>query len=367
MLDRRNQKSEWSKYFVSNVSFEKVELKRAPKILTRIFYSFEARRNISDLLDEFKPDIAHLHSIYHHISPSIILELKKRNIPIVQTLHDYHLIAPSHTLFHNGRICEVTKKRKFYKAILHKCVKDSYTASLLEAIEQYLHNFLGIYKNVDIFIAPSHFMANKLVEYGLPKDKIQILHTFCDYEKYKPRDNSGEYILYFGRLSEEKGLDFLISAVSRMPNMRLKIAGTGLIENTLIQKVKKLGLTNIEFLGNKDEQQLKRLIYGCKFVILPSLCYENFPMSVMEVFSCGKPVLASKIGGIPELVKNGFNGFLFEPGNEKDWKEKIEILWNSRILCSQLGKNARNYAEENFSPAPHYESLFKFYKSIVKS
>src|SRR3989344_3962614 len=139
MLDKHNFKSNWSKYFVSNISFDKIKFYQYPQIILRTLYSIEARKKITLLLDNFKPDIAHIHSIYHQISPSILLELKKRNIPIVQTLHDYHLISPNHTLFHNGRICEITKKRNYWKAIFHRCVKQSYSASFLESVEQYLH------------------------------------------------------------------------------------------------------------------------------------------------------------------------------------------------------------------------------------
>lgn len=368
MQDPQNQKTKWAKYFVSNISFEKVELKRLPAVAARMFYSFEARSKISRLLDEFRPNIAHLHSIYHHISPSIILELKKRKIPIVQTLHDYHLISPSHTLFHNGKICEITKKTRFYKAILHKCVKNSFAASFLEAVEQYLHYLMRIYtKNVDIFISPSQFMADKLIEYGIPEKKIKVLHNFCDYTKFKPHYNPGDYILYFGRLSPEKGIDFLIDVMANLHKIQIKIVGRGLIENELKEQVQRKGLKNVSFLGYKTGEELKELIYKCRVVILPSLSYDIFPTTIMEASASGKPIIGSKTGGIPELIKNGVNGYLFTPGNESNCINKIKKLWTKPDLSNRFGRNAFKYVTSNFNPKKHYNDLMNVYNIAINS
>lgn len=365
MQDPQNQRSVWSKYFVSNISFEKVELKRFPRIFTRMMYSLEARRKISQLLDEFRPDIVHLHSIYHHISPSIIPELKKRKIPIVQTLHDYHLISPSHTLFHNGKICELTQKHKFYKAVCHKCVKNSYPASILEMIEQYLHHITGIYtNNVDLFISPSQFMAEKLIEYGIPKNKIHVLHNFCDYRKFKPHYKPGDYLLYFGRLSPEKGLAFLLDVMYKLPDIKLKIVGKGLQEAELKRKARVLELNNVTFLGYQTGDSLKNLIYNCRFVVLPSLSYDIFPISIMEAYACGKPAVASRTGGIPELVSENDDGYLFEPGNVDECTTKIRKLWSYLNTYKRLGKNSREFVMKEFCPDSHYKKLIEIYKNV---
>ncbi len=361
----RNEKSEWSKYFVDYILFNDIEPRQYIKVVLKMFYSFEARRKLSKLLDEFKPDIVHLHSIYHHLSPSIIFELKNRNIPIVQTVHDYHLISPNHTLFHDGKICEVTKPNHYYKAIFHKCVKKSYIASLAEALEQYTYYFLNINKYVDTFIAPSRFLANKLIEYGIDKNKIQILHSFCDIQNFKPNFNEGIYILYFGRLSPEKGLNYLFKAMKFLPNVPIKIVGIGSMEEELKRMVIDLRLKNVEFLGFQNGEKLKQLISKSKFTILPSVCYEIFPLSVLEAFTSGKPVIGSEIGGIPESVKNGYDGFLFEPGNAEDLAEKISYLWSHPALCREMGRNAREYVEKNFGPEEHYEKLMDIYKMAI--
>jgi glycosyltransferase involved in cell wall biosynthesis len=366
MADPNNQKSVWSRYFVSKVSFEKVELRNILKIASRMYYSLEARKNISNLLDGFHPNIAHIHSIYHHISPSIIFELNKRNIPIVQTVHDYHLIAPNHTLFHNGRICEITKSNKYYNAIFHKCIKNSYFASLADTIEHYFHSYWNVIDYINFFIAPSKFMRDKLIEYGLPSEKIYHLPNFIDCHSYPLAKNSGDYILYFGRLSPEKGLKMLVNTMKLIPNIKLKIVGSGSEEKKLKSLVKKSRYSNIEFIGYRSGYKLIKLIKGCRFTILPSIYYENSPNVILEAFACGKPVVASRIGGIPELIKDKINGYLFEADNSKDCADKIFKLWQAYKATDKLSMNARQTAERFYNPERHYSNIMKIYSRLVK-
>src|SRR3989338_2201831 len=204
MKDERNKKVRWSKYFISNVSFEDKSINGRMRFLKRIFYSQEARQKISQLLDYFEPDIVHLHDIYHHISPSILLEIEKRKIPIVQTLGNYHLVSPNYNLFHDGKICEVIKKKRYYNAILHRCVKKSYLSSSIEVLEKYFHGkYINEEKLISKFISPSRFLKDKLIEYGVAKDKIVTIPHFVK-DNYYEFKGLRPYILYFGRLEEEK-------------------------------------------------------------------------------------------------------------------------------------------------------------------
>ena len=367
MKDRRSYETIWSKYFINNISYEDVSFVDVVGKFLHMIYSLEAKNKISQLLDHFKPDIAHLHSIYHHISPSIILELKKRNIPIVQTIHDYHLISPCRWLFHDGKICEISKPDKYYKTILHQCIKRSFFASAAEAIEKYIHLFLGWERNyIDYFIAPSRFMKNKLVEYGIDKDKIIHLPLFIDYHKYKAIYAKGEYILYFGRLSYEKGLNYLSKALNLLPKIKLKIVGRGQQEEELRKRNKKLENKNVQLVGFKDGVELKRIIVNSRFSILPSVWYENFPNCILESFVSGKAVVASNIGGIPESIKDGYNGYLFKPGDVENLVEKINKLWNNPSLCRKMERNAREYVEKNFGPQEHYQKLMGIYKKAIE-
>jgi len=366
VLHSANPKNSWEKYFVSYISFQKINPRSSPKNFLRMIYSVEARNKISQLLNDFRLDIVHLHQIYHHISPSILVEIRKRKIPLVMTVHDYHLISPNYNLFHGGKICEITKPNLFFRTIFHKCVKNSYLASFAEVTEKYIHYWLGWERNyIDYFIAPSLFMKNKLLEYGLPKEKIIHLPHFIDASGYKPNYSFGDYLLYFGRLSPEKGLEVLIGAMRSLPKIKLKIAGRGNIDYEEKLKALSSKLKNIEFVGFQDGDKLKKLIANSRFTILPSVWYENEPMSILESFASGKTVIASNIGGIPEIVKDGYNGFLFKPGNVEDCREKIIKLWDNPLLCQRLDKNARNYVEKNFGQEEHYRKLMRIYRRAI--
>lgn len=362
------RKSKWSKYFIDEYDYSDINIRSALPLFARMIYSVEAKRKINQLLDDYKWDIVHLHDIFHHISPSILPEIKKRNIPIVQTVGDYHLISPNYNMFQNGKICEITKPDKFYKTIFHKCVKNSFALSLAEVIEKYVHYWLGWERDyIDYFIVPSQFMKRKLIEYGISPKKIVYLPYCIELKKYdfeyRKDDN---YILYFGRLSPEKGLRFLLSVIKILPNVKLKIVGKGSEEEKLKNLCLKLDLENVELLGFHDGNSLKKLIARSKFTILPSLWYDVAPVSIIESFASGRPVIASNIGGIPELVKDGYNGFLFEPGNLEDCAEKITRLWSNPALCRKLGKNVRLYIEKNFSAKDHYEKIMDIYKKVIK-
>ncbi len=348
----RNLKNNLEKYFVSDISFLEDNLL---KIFGRFIYSLEAKNKIAQLLDNYNFDIVHLHNIYHHISPSIIPEIHHRGIPIIQTIGDYHMISPNYFMFHNDAICEITKKNKYYKAIFHRCVKDSYLKSFLEVLEKYIHKFLLREINyINCFIAPSIFMKNKLVEYGISSKKIIYLPYFINGNEYKPNYNGGNYILYFGRLSPEKGLNILIKAMGLLPKINLIIAGK-------VSSEYSSQFNNIKYVGFQDGVKLKRLIAESRFTVLPSIWYEVFGISILESFASGKPVIASNIGGIPEIVKDAYNGLLVNPGSVDDLVKMIDKLWNNLELCRRLGKNARVYVEEYFGVEKHYEKLMKVY------
>lgn len=367
MEDKKNIKTKWKMYFVSNIPLENRSLIEDFKLFCRSIYSIEAQWKISKLLDDFRPDIVHLHDFYHYLSPSILIEFKKRNIPVVMTVHDYHLISPNRNMYHDGKICEICKPDKYYKSVAHKCVRNSLLLGIVESIEKYIWEIIGWdNKYIDLYITPSIFIRKKLIEYGLDRSKIIHLSHYIESNTYNTGANHCDYILYFGRLSQEKGLDCLIKAMKLLPKIKLIIVGKGSEEYSLRVKVKRNKLENVEFVGFKEGFELKRLLIKSRFTILPSVWYEVAPLSILESLACGKPVIASKIGGIPELVKDGFNGFLVDSGNVEDLVEKIDRLWNNPVLCRKLGKNARDYVEKNFGKKQHYNNLKKIYKIAIK-
>ncbi len=338
----------------------------------RILYSLKAKKLLSKLLNEYQVDIAHLHNIYHQISPSILHTLKKRKIPVVMTLHDYKMVCASYLMMANGKNCEACSGGGYFSVIKNKCVKGSLVKSCLSAFEMYVHHsFIGIYDNVDAFISPSLFLKQKLAEMGFRK-KIIHLPNFIDTEKFRKvkggengRENS---IVYFGRLVPEKGLYTLIKATKLLNTNRkaeVKIIGDGPIRGDLEEKAKLDGSNNIRFLGYMKGDSLYKEIKKCLAVVLPSEWYENNPMSVLEAFALSVPVIGAKIGGIPELVKDGITGLTFESGNAHGLAEKIRYVLDNPGKVVKMGENARVFVEQNLNAEKYYQGLINIYQSAI--
>lgn len=346
------------------------------KIALRVLYSFESKKRLSRLLDRNPVDIAHLHNIHHQISPSILHELKKRNIPVVMTLHDYKMVCASYSLSWNEKPCEACCGKKYFNAVPRRCVKDSYAKSILAAIEMYLHHrLLDIYDMVDVFISPSLFLKNKLGEMGFKKKVIHLPNFITKFENCEERSDEGSCkentIIYFGRLSREKGLLTFLKAMKLLQDndtvtLKVNIIGEGPLKDTLRKNAAGENVHNIRFLGYLKGEALYREIKKSKVVILPSEWYENNPISVLEAFALGKPVIGANIGGIPELVKNNITGLTFEPGNVKDLAEKIKCLLENPEKIKTMGENARLFVEQELNAEKYYQRIIQIYQSIMK-
>jgi len=357
----------YKEYFVSHIDYNKPlgvfqQLKNSLKIL----YSLEAKNKINSLLKRWKPDIVHLNNFAHQISPSILSVFRKYKIPAVMTLHDYKLVCPTYSMLMNGRPCEKCKDGKFYNCLLNKCAKNSSLKSLVNTMEMYLHHkILNIYDIIHIFISPSIFLMEKVKEMGF-NGNIVYLPNFVDLEKYKPSyDYKDKAIVYFGRLSKEKGMETLIDAVKNL-NVELKIIGSGPYEDKLKNRVKVENISNVYFLGYKEEGELIDIVRESLFVVVSSECYENNPISVLESFALGKPVIGARIGGIPELVINGKTGFTFKDGDSADLREKINYLLANPKMVVEMGRNAREFVEKNFSSEEHYKKLMRIYRTAIE-
>lgn len=377
MQHPKNFDSPYKEFFINEINFERREgLPRDLKKFGHSLYSLEAKKRLENLILETKPDVAHLHNVSHHISPSIFSVLKKYKIPVVQTLHDYQLICPNFKLFTRGVVCERCKKYRYWNAVIYKCIHDSRLESLAECFEMYFHRAGQFYENgVYYFVTPSKFLENKLNEWGVirklkvksEKLKVNVVHIphFLDVVGYEPKYEPGSYIIYFGRLVKEKGLDILFEALASS-GIRLKIVGHGSEKEKLKVKSEELKV-NVEFIEHKSGKELHDLIRNSKFVVLSSIWYENYPVSLLEAGALGKAVVGSRLGGIPEIIENGVNGFLAEPADANDWREKIQRLWSDDDLCEQMGRRARELVTERNKPENHYKQLMEIYRGIVAS
>jgi len=345
MKDPKNLLNSYEKYFLENVDFFNASFFKRLKQSLNIIYSFYAREKVSHIIEDYRPELVHLHVFQHHFSPSILKEIKKYGIPVINTVHDLKPLCPNYMMFNKGKVCEKCFKHKYYQCFINRCVKGSYAASLITTIEMYLHDFLGSYGNVDMFITPSRFYRQKFIEYGYPEERIVHIPNFIDARRYKPQYGGGSYILYFGRLSREKGIITLLNAVRNMGE-ELLIAGEGPFKNELITYIAEKKIDNVRLLGLSE-------------------WYENCPLSVLESMACGKPVIGADIGGIPELVENKKTGLVFKPGNSDDLAEKIGYMLGNPDVVTAMGKEARNKVETEFNKGLHLERIMNIYKSML--
>jgi glycosyltransferase involved in cell wall biosynthesis len=367
MAHPRNAKSEYEDFFVSQVELSKPRISwSALKAAGRVVYSFEAARKLRALVRETKPDIAHIQNAYHQLSPSVLKVLKEEKIPIVQTIHDYAYLSPSYGLFDHGAVCERVKPRRYWRAALHRCVKDSFMASCLDAFAYRLHATFGLDDRlVDRLIAPSQFVKDKFAEWGRNVFRMEIVPHFIDATLYEPLYAPGPEIAFVGRLSEEKGIGVLLAAMEKLPNIRLKIIGSGPMEKKLKDFCALAGLANVRFLGQLDHAAVMEEIGRSRFVVVPSIFYETFGYLPIEAACMGKPVIASRIGALSENVLDGETGHLVPPGDAAALASAIRNLSADEPAIRQMGKAGRAFAEASFRPEDHYARLMEIYSSII--
>ena len=372
MRDKRNFPTIYDEpYFISHVDFpshlgNESSFKTKLKLAERVLYSREARRKIESLIQTEQPDIAHIHGIAHEMSPSILPAIKEAGIPIVQTLHDYKLLCPNTSFVSHEMICERCKKHRYYNVVRYRCKRDSLSASLLAGVEMYFHKAANFYEgNVNLFISPSLFLKDKLAEYGI-KSPVIHLPNYVNSSALKPNYAPEDYFVFSGRLTPVKGIATLLAAMREVNESHLYIAGTGEMEKQLQTYVTEQGIANVTFLGHLNMDDLTSLIQRALFTLVPSEWYENYPMTVLESFACGTPVIGTNIGGIPELIQDGENGLLFEPGNTSELIEKIISLLRNRELAVRMGQKGRQQVERNNSPERHYQRTIQIYKQLTQ-
>ncbi len=360
-----NHVSEWSEYFVKEMEYgsdysflDKVS--RVPKVI----YSIEAKRNIKRLIEAVRPDVCHCHSIYHHLSPSILGALRKAGIPTVMTLHDLKIACPAYHMFNTNGICEECKGGGLHNVIRNRCVKESVLMSAIAYAESLLHQKLGSYsEGVDRFIAPSRFYVEKLVEWGWPRHKFVHIPNPISVADYPPVYEGKKHILYLGRLSPEKGVVTLVRAAA-LAKVAIRIAGSGPQLQLLQREAIDTGAT-VKFLGYLSGQSLRKELGEACATVLASECYRDAPMSVLESFALGKPVIGARIGGIPELVRDGITGWMFESGSVEDLAKCLRVavdLPDTRL--AEMGRVCRDLVEREYSSSLYRERIRELYSQL---
>lgn len=368
--DDNNISTNSEKYFIDR-KIQVGQNNNKAKNVTDYFYNKQAAKRLEILLKEEKPDIAHIHLFIGGITPSILPVLKKYAVPIVYTAHDYRLICPAYTFLDGkGSICEACAGENFYNCALKKCSKGDFLQSVVMMAEMYYRNaFFNSIKYIDGFCFVSNFAKNKHLQY-MPKLKSKettVLFNFCKY-KNDVFENKDSYFLYYGRISSEKGLITLLAAFKYIKHTNLKIVGSGSQLDILREYVIKNKINNIEFLGFKSGAELTDLVSNAYFVIVPSEWYENNPMTIVESYSYGTPVIGANIGGIPEIISDGETGYIFTSRDKDDLIDKIEkSLSISKDKYNSLRVNAYKFASEYFNENTYYKNLMDFYTAIIQN
>lgn len=351
----------WEKYFVDEIHFDRSEgIVKDMKKVAHMMWSTEARRKFSALLDDFKPDLVHLHVFYHQISPSILSELGRRKIPAVMTSHDYHLISPNYALLTRGRPCGQCLSGSFWRTVGTNCL-DSVGKSVAGAVEHLVHRVLRIHeKNIQRIICPSRFMYDLFVKLGQNPARLTHLPNPV-FPKQDVQNRLGESVVYAGRLSPEKGVALILEAAEALPTSPFVIVGDGPERRALESTVHERRLANVRLVGFKQGHDLWELVGSARLVVVPSVYYENFPYAALEPMALGKVVIASRIGGIPEIIRDGETGFLVPPRNAAALIDKIKEIYYRTDLLLRVGSHAAAYVRTTYDPAVHLARLEKIY------
>lgn len=361
----KNESSPWSRFFADEIEFghEYGALKRLA-MAGKVIYSGEARRKVSALLDEFPADIAHAHCIYHHLSPSVLVELKQRAIPTVMTAHDLKLACPAYKMLNRGGVCEKCRTGNLLHLVANRCIRDSLPVSTLIMLESAAHKSLRLYqRNLDRVVVPSLFYKQKLMEWGWSEQQLAYIPNYVDVAAYTPRYEPGDYFFYFGRLAMEKGVATLIRAAAHA-GVKLRIAGTGPEGDALKALAAETG-GDVEFLGFVSGEPLWTWVREARAIVLPSEWYENAPMSVLEAYASGKPAIGARIGGIPEMVQSEETGLLFESGNVGELADCMRRLADApNDAVSTMGHAARHYVSATFTSQRYQDDMLALYAEL---
>lgn len=353
--------------YTSNMDFHTGKLNKLMYPF-KIIYSTEARKKIKLVLEDFKPDVVHLNNFNFQITPSVIYEIRKferknkSSISIIFTAHDYQWVCPNH-MFQvpsTGELCTRCLVGKYGNCIKYKCVHSSRVKSILGALEAFVYKRLKTYGKIDKIICPSEFMNQMLSKDELLRERTVTMHNFID-ERENNREKTvfkEDYVLYFGRYAEQKGIKTLLEVCKRLPEIPFVFAGSGALEKE-INKV-----NNIENRGFLTGKELHDMISKARFVVFPSEWYENCPFSVMEAQMYGTPVIGTDIGGTPELISEGKTGLLFSCKNEDELCLKINQLWQDKELCADMSAQCSGI---NFDTTQEYcRKLLEIYSEAGK-
>jgi glycosyltransferase involved in cell wall biosynthesis len=365
MTHPRNEPSAYSRHFPPQVEYDPLPdgITNKVRASALMFWNRKAASGLATVIEQFRPDVAHLHNVYHQLSPSVLRPLRQSRTPVVMTLHDYKLVCPTYSMLDHGRPCEACLPHSFHQAALHRCKNDSVVASGLLGLELGVHRLLGAYGSVQRFICPSDFLAGKMRKGALYPDRLRHLPNFADIPDEAAPDNPTGPFVFVGRLAFQKAVDVLINAVALVPNAQLEIVGDGPERGALERQAADVATTQVRFLGHLDRDSVARTMASARAVVLSSRWYENQPMVLLEAMALGLPVIGTDLGGTPELIEAGNTGLLVQADDPEGLAAAMRRLLNDPAAARAMGDAGRERAIAVHAPSVHLAQLDDIYAS----
>lgn len=332
-------------------------------------YNTAAAKEVEKIVEEFEPDVVHVHNFFFAASPSVLIAIHKKKIPVVATIQNYRLICANALLLRNNKVCELCVSHDFpWYGVKYKCYHDSAVQSAAVGMIAAIHKWMGTWKrSVDTYITPSAFSRDKLLHssFGVSPEKIEVKRNFIADPGVSDAANRKNYFLFVGRLAQEKGVQVLLEAWKGLAGEELIIAGDGPEKEILVSKYG--SLNNVRFVGYKHKNEVLELMKDCKALIFPSIWYEGLPLTIVEAFATGTPVIGSAIGAVGEMVNDKYNGLLFETGNAVSLQQSIR-LFNKLVAEKSLTlyENARESYIQNYHPEKCYSAIMRIYQKAIK-
>jgi len=352
-------------YYRDSLDIDRWGMLAKAGMLLRVPYNKAVEKDLTAFVCKEQPDVAHVHNVFPLLTPAVYRSLKQCHVPVVQTVHNFRFLCPNGQFFIDEKICTECQGKHFFSAVRKRCMQNNalvstaYAAAIAQAWKRgiFLHD-------IDQYIALNKFFADLLIDAGIPRSHVQVLGNFIS-EGVGAVPKKGNYILYLGRLSREKGIHTLLDAWEHIEGVVLKIAGNGPLFNEIENRVVHMGRDKVQLLGHVTGNDKHELIKGAMCMVVPSEWYENFPISVVEAMSFGTPVVVSRIGGLPELVNDGVSGLVFEPGDSNALTQSLHEIISDRSKAARLAENALSLARDELGPEKHFNGLINIYSHAI--
>jgi len=357
---------EVSDYQRHNRDIKSYSTGRRLSLLARTVWADDSYRELAGVLRQSRPEIVHIQNTFPLISPSVYWACRAARVPVVQTLHNYRLFCPGANFYRAGKTCEDCIDGSFWHGVQHGCYRDSRLETAPVALMLSVHHARKTWQRmVDRYIVLTEFARSRFVKGGLPAEKITVKPNCVDPDPGL-RTEAGSYALCVGRVSQEKGVPTLLKAWHNLPRTyELRVIGDGPARAQLEREAAAHGLANVRFLGHQPREQVIEAMKGARFVVFPSELYENLPLTIIEAFACGVPVLASRLGAMQEIVGEGRTGMFFTPGNSQELAATVTGAWEQPEQMKLFGAHARKEYEAKYTPAANYRQLLQIYHEVI--